>query len=504
LRREPQEAKEAKEVKLPRRNLRKSEALIIVVPLLLALLALVVLPAGSARAAGVVWETQVSGTTENITNISAVDQNTAWAVTAGGSILKTEDGGSTWITQFSQPTCGFDDVCAVDAQIVWALGSRGPLGSGGFFKSTDGGQNWITVRYDGQAPVYPGVENYLLPLRIAAADANSAWVGCSVLWSGLGGAAVISRTSDGGNTWVQCADLSGWRGMVYDVEAVDANTAWAAEERYASSSKMTRTTDGINFQVVNDQINARAVSPVGRDSVWGAGTYYDSTLHTTFAAVSRTADGGNTWSRKIIDSLPGCLRISAVSASAAWIIGGDPYGSGNTVAMTVDGGETWSQELTSTTSLNAICAVGKNVWVVGNGGLILHAGDGSSAPPALTGVSPTYGVDQWQTKVTISGKAFLPGAEVRIEKGATIINASNVIVKSSREITCDLSPLGHALGKYDVVVKNPDGQEGKLAGGFMVTNVCGMGAGASLSLFAGLVGLLSLAGVGYKRRRRTA
>jgi photosystem II stability/assembly factor-like uncharacterized protein len=502
--REPQEAKEAIEVKLPSCALRKSEALIVVVLLLLAPLALVVLPTGNAWAAGAVWETQVSGTTENITNISAVDQNTAWAVTAGGSILKTENGGSTWSTQFSQPAGGFDDVCAVDAQTVWALGSRGLLGSGGFFKTTDGGQNWTAVRYDGQAPIYPGVENYLLPFRIAAADANYAWVGCSVLWVGLGGAAVISRTSDGGNTWVQCTDVSGWRGMVQDVEAVDARIAWAAEEKYASSSKMTRTTDGVNFLVVNDQVYARAVSAAGRDAVWGAGTYYDSTLHTTFAAVSRTADGGNTWSRKTIDSLPGCLRISAVSSSAAWIIGGDPYGSGNTVARTADGGDTWSQELTSTTSLNAICAVGNNVWVVGNGGLIMHTGDGSSAPPALTGVSPTYGVDQWQVDVAISGKAFFPGAEVRIEKGATVVTASNVNVKSNHEITCRLNLAGRPLGKYDLVVKNPDGQEGKLTGGFAVTNICGMGAGASLPLFLGLMGLLSLASLGYRRRRQSA
>jgi hypothetical protein len=37
-------------------------------------------------------------------------------------------------------------------------------------------------------------------------------------------------------------------------------------------------------------------------------------------------------------------------------------------------------------------------------------------------------------------------------------------------------------------------QEGKLIRGFSVTDICGQGAGASISVFAGLVGLLSLAG----------
>ncbi len=73
--------------------------------------------------------------------------------------------------------------------------------------------------------------------------------------------------------------------------------------------------------------------------------------------------------------------------------------------------------------------------------------------------------------------------------------------KSFNKITCNLDLNGKPLGKYDAIVHNPDDQEGKLAGGFSVTDICGQGGGASISIFAGLLGLLSLAGFGVRRKR---
>lgn len=90
---------------------------------------------------------------------------------------------------------------------------------------------------------------------------------------------------------------------------------------------------------------------------------------------------------------------------------------------------------------------------------------------------------------------------MRLELGGTIVNATNIVV-SNTKITCTFV-LPSTLGKYDVVVKNLDGHEGMLAKGFSVTNSCGQGAGASISLLAGALGLLSMAGLGRRRRRRS-
>ncbi len=122
--------------------------------------------------------------------------------------------------------------------------------------------------------------------------------------------------------------------------------------------------------------------------------------------------------------------------------------------------------------------------------------------PTVISISPNTGVAGGTVNLTdLAGVGFQAGATVRLEAGATVVNATNVIVVSGTKITCQFV-LPATLGKYDVVVKNPDGQEGRLIRGFSVTNSCGQGAGASISLLAGALGLLSMAGLGRRRRRR--
>jgi hypothetical protein len=99
------------------------------------------------------------------------------------------------------------------------------------------------------------------------------------------------------------------------------------------------------------------------------------------------------------------------------------------------------------------------------------------------------------------GTGFQAGAGVRLELGNTIVNATNVNVVSDTQITCQFVLPG-TLGKYDVVVKNPDGQEGRLDKGFSVTNICGQGARTIVAGFGLMMGLLSLTGFGSLRRRR--
>jgi hypothetical protein len=123
---------------------------------------------------------------------------------------------------------------------------------------------------------------------------------------------------------------------------------------------------------------------------------------------------------------------------------------------------------------------------------------------AVTSVTPDYGVQNTTVEVSnLAGAEFETGATVRLERsGSPTINAENVTVVSSSKITCRLNLTGAPLARYDVVVRNPDGGEARLVQRFRVTDACGGGAGASLSLFAGMMGLLSLAGVGIRSRTR--
>jgi hypothetical protein len=90
--------------------------------------------------------------------------------------------------------------------------------------------------------------------------------------------------------------------------------------------------------------------------------------------------------------------------------------------------------------------------------------------PAVTGITPNTGFNVSDIAITnLAGLGFLGGAEVRLVRaGHANITATGVTVVSPSQITCTL-PITHAeAGAWDVVVVNPDGQEGVLPGGFTI------------------------------------
>jgi hypothetical protein len=104
--------------------------------------------------------------------------------------------------------------------------------------------------------------------------------------------------------------------------------------------------------------------------------------------------------------------------------------------------------------------------------------------------------------LTISGSGFQPGTSVRLEKGGTTINASNVKVISSSSITCTAGFWGVEAGTYDVVVSDGAGHEARLPGAFTVGANCGSGSGAVVLALGLMMGIMSLAGSLRVRRNR--
>ena len=92
---------------------------------------------------------------------------------------------------------------------------------------------------------------------------------------------------------------------------------------------------------------------------------------------------------------------------------------------------------------------------------------GNPPPPApdptVTGASPNSGTTAGGTSVTISGANFASGATVTFGGAA----ATNVNVVSGSTMTATTP--AHAAGAVNVVVMNPGGQSGTLAGGYTYT-----------------------------------
>jgi hypothetical protein len=91
----------------------------------------------------------------------------------------------------------------------------------------------------------------------------------------------------------------------------------------------------------------------------------------------------------------------------------------------------------------------------------------SDPPPEITAISPNSGNIAGDLDVTISGTNFTDGLTVSIGG----VNAPNVVVNSSTEITCKTP--SHEAGIVDVVVTNPDSNSGTLENGFEFTELSG-------------------------------
>jgi len=95
---------------------------------------------GTFHASAVGWTEQVSGTTQDLRSVSAVDASTAWAVGTNYTILKTTDG-TTWNSQTegSPITDDLYGVDALDGQNAFATGDTG------FVTKTSNGTDWTTT-----------------------------------------------------------------------------------------------------------------------------------------------------------------------------------------------------------------------------------------------------------------------------------------------------------------------------------------------------------------------
>jgi hypothetical protein len=95
----------------------------------------------------------------------------------------------------------------------------------------------------------------------------------------------------------------------------------------------------------------------------------------------------------------------------------------------------------------------------------------TNAAPTVTGITPSTGIRGTTVSImNLAGTGFLSGAAVRLNRtDSTAIPATNVVVASATQITCDFAlPAGVTIGTWNVTVTNPDMQNGTLVNGFTV------------------------------------
>jgi photosystem II stability/assembly factor-like uncharacterized protein len=250
----------------------------------------------AASSPHVTVESQMSGATTRLRGLSAVSARVAWASGAGGTVLRTTDGGSSWQARPIPGTTRLDfrDVDAMSEHVAFAL-SIGPGEASRIYKTSDGGEHW-TLQFANTDP-----DVFLDAMAFWDADRGVA------VSDAVRGAFVVLTTINGGRAWTR-------------VPADRLPAALPNEGAFAAS--------GTNV----------AVS--GRDHVW---------IGTGASRVLRSIDGGRSW-KVAVAPIPagessGIFSIAFRDATHGVVVGGDykkEAAAGDNVATTGDGGVTWT------------------------------------------------------------------------------------------------------------------------------------------------------------------
>jgi photosystem II stability/assembly factor-like uncharacterized protein len=305
---------------------------------------------------------QSSGVKARLRGVSAVSSSVAWASGAGGTILRTVDGGRTWqprpipATQSSD----FRDVDAFSDRVAFVL-SIGSGESSRIYKTVDGGEHWDLQFANSDPKVFLDAMTF--------ADATH-----GVAFSdSVDGAFVVLMTSDG-RSWSR-------------IPADRLPAALPGEGAFAAS--------GSN------------IAMVGRDGIW---------IGTTASRVLRSLDGGRTWT--VIQTplrtgtATGVFSIAFRDRDHGIVVGGNYQKEQDAIdnaAVTADGGSTWtlvkglggfrSAVAWRTGPANALIAVGPS-------GVDLSRDDGrtwTAGGPGSTDGFDAIGVAQGGTAVYVSG-----------------------------------------------------------------------------------------------------
>ncbi len=279
-------------------------------------------------------------TGNSLSSVSMIDSNTATAVGANGTIIRTTNGGTTWTNQVSGTTAPLFGVCFTDVNQGTAVGGTN------YFQGGGGAQMMRSLR------------SY------------------SVLQTSVEDHSVILHTSDGGGTWVR--QFSGASKALFDICFIDRDRGIAVGD----GGTILRTTDGGTTwaqQTRGDTVCLRGVSftdvNTGTAVGWSPGQGKWGGPH---MFILRTIDGGANWTEQASPAAWPLRDVSFTSTTTGTAVGDD-----STIIHTTDGGITWRSQSTGGIGIYAtgVCFIDSSHGTVvgwpysGGPGIVLQTSD---------------------------------------------------------------------------------------------------------------------------------
>ncbi len=235
--------------------------------------------------AGENWSNQSSGTNNLLLSVFFIDQNVGWICGGNGIIRKTTNGGTNWVSQTSGTTSWLRDIFFINENTGWAVGQEETI-----LKTTNGGSTWSTVQTD--------LQNDLLSVFFT--DENTGWA--------VGYEGTVKKTTNGGDTWF--AQSIGTYLTMTSVFFVDENTGLIAGE----NGLMKKTTNGGSTWsniLIETEENINSIFLV-ENYGWSI---------TNNGEIHFSTDGGNSWNFQDSDAYENLYTVHFVNAANGWAVG---------------------------------------------------------------------------------------------------------------------------------------------------------------------------------------
>ena len=198
-------------------------------------------------------------------------------------------------------------------------------------------------------------------------DSKRGWVG--------GDKGFLSRTDDGGRTWVQQAVAT--TDAINDIYFRDKEDGFliAGNTIFVTRDSGTRWSEARHFgpkEFNGATVELYSVRFASKKRGWVVGSISkrDQVIDSILVY---TEDGGETWTRRRAPSRLELIAIDFDDEKRGWIAG-----AGGTILKTIDGGQTWTTQNSGTTATvyHIDFRDDKKGWAVGERGTILRTTDG--------------------------------------------------------------------------------------------------------------------------------
>ena len=413
---------------------------------------------------------------------SVVFDNKLWVIGGQGNSGLLHDvwystDGVTWTqaTDSAAFTARWGHTSVVFDNKMWVIGGYTDDGSGNYayandvWYSTDG-ISWTQVPVTTAFPARNFHTSVVFDNRMWVIGGNSDTQEFNDVWSSPDGAVWTEETSsafDSGRFGLSSvADSSGMWAIAGSGNSVTLQEVW-------------NSTDGVTWSETTGSApfpgRQSHTSVIFDNRIWviaGAGTTqsYNDVWYSSFSAApivsAITPASGSSTGLIAITDIAGTSFVSGATVTLNRTGSSDIAGTNVTVVSPT--------RITCTFDLTGATPGDYNVIVTnpdGQSGTLTDGFTITMNAPVVTGVNPPGGVNNGSVSITdLSGSNFVAGANVMLNRtGYPGVLATGVAVVSPAKITCTVELTGLQPGQYNVVVTNPDLQQGMLTNGFTVT-----------------------------------